>query len=83
MIVPLKYLSKFWRTLETPLINMKLKLFQFGSGNVAAETTKFEITDAKKFVPVVILSIQDNAKLLQQLKSSFKEQLTGTNINQK
>ena len=51
--------------------------------NAAAETTKFEITDAKKFVPVVILSIQDNAKLLQQLKSSFKEQLTGININQK
>ena len=51
--------------------------------NAAVETTKFEITDAKKFVPVVILSIQDNAKLLQQLKSSFKEQLTGTNINQK
>ena len=29
-----------------------------------------------------MLSTQDNAKLLQQLKSGFKKQLTGININQ-
>ena len=28
------------------------------------------------------LSAADNAKLLQQLKTGFKEQLTGININQ-
>ena len=33
---------------------------------------RFETTDTKFFVPVVTLSIQDNAKLLQQLKSDFK-----------
>ena len=34
--------------------------------------TTFAITDTKLFVPVVTLSTQDNAKLLQKLKSSFK-----------
>ena len=33
---------------------------------------KFQITEAKLYVPVMTLSTQDNAKLLQQLKSSFK-----------
>ena len=32
----------------------------------------FAITDTKLYVPVVTLSTQDNAKLLQQLKSGFK-----------
>ena len=33
---------------------------------------RFIITDTKLYVPVVTLSTQDNAKLLQQLKSCFK-----------
>ena len=33
---------------------------------------KFAIADIKLYVPVVTLSTQDNAKLLQQLKSGFK-----------
>ena len=33
---------------------------------------KFAINDTKLYVPVVTLSTQDNAKLLQQLKSGFK-----------
>ena len=32
----------------------------------------FAITDTKLYVPVVTLSIQDNAKLLEQLKSGLK-----------
>ena len=32
----------------------------------------FTITDTKLYVSVVILSTQDNGKLLQQLKSGFK-----------
>ena len=32
----------------------------------------FVITDIKLYVPVVTLSTQDNAKMLQQLKFSFK-----------
>ena len=42
-----------------------------GTITVAAAAT-FSITDAKLYVPVVNLSTQDNAKLLEQLKSSFK-----------
>ena len=49
----------------------------------ATVETKFKITDAKLYVRVVTLSIQDNAKLLQQLKSGLKEQLTGINIKRK
>ena len=33
---------------------------------------KFEITETKLYVPVVTLSTQDNAELLQQIKSGFK-----------
>ena len=35
-------------------------------------TTKFPITDTKRYVPVVTISTHDNAKLLQQLKFGFK-----------
>ena len=38
----------------------------------ATEETKVEITETKLYVPVVTLSTEDNAKLLQQLKSNFK-----------
>ena len=34
--------------------------------------TKSKITETKLYVPGVTLSTQDNAKLLQQLKSGFK-----------
>ena len=33
---------------------------------------KFAITDTKRYVPVVLLSTQENAKLLEKLKSGFK-----------
>ena len=36
------------------------------------KTTTFTITNTKRHVPVVTLLAQDNAKLLQQLKSDFK-----------
>ena len=38
----------------------------------ATGATKFKTTDTKLYIPVVILLTQDNAKLLQQLKSCFK-----------
>ena len=43
---------------------------------------KIKITDTKLYVPVVPLSTQDNAKLLEQLKSGFKRTI-GINIKQK
>ena len=39
------------------------------------QATTFAITDTKLYVPVVTLSTQDNAKVLQQLKSDFKRTL--------
>ena len=42
------------------------------STNVAKQIATFEITVTKLYVTVVTLSTQDNSKLLQQLKSSFK-----------
>ena len=38
----------------------------------AVGETQFAITDTKLYVPIVTLSIQDNAKLLEQLKFGFK-----------
>ena len=43
----------------------------------------FSKTNTKIYVPVVSLSTLDNNKLLKQLKSGLKEQLTGININKK
>ena len=40
--------------------------------NAAAQATKFSITDAKLYVPVITLSPQVNAKLLEKLKSVFE-----------
>ena len=76
IMVPLKYLSNFWRTLEMPLINCEVNLIlTWSSTCVITNFTgagTFEITDTKLYVPVVTLSIQENAKFLQQLKSGFK-----------
>ena len=44
-------------------------------------TGTFLIADANFYIPVVTLSTQGNAKLLQQLKLDFKKQLTGINQN--
>ena len=40
--------------------------------NVANQCATFAITETKLYVSVVTLSTQDNAKLLQQLKSGFR-----------
>ena len=36
------------------------------------QSPTFSVTDTKLYVPVATLSTQDNANLLQQLKSGFK-----------
>ena len=73
--VQLKYLSNFWRTLEMPLINCDVNLILTWSKDCvissATGKTKFKITDTKLYVPLVTFSTQDNAKLLQQLKSGL------------
>ena len=80
IVVPLKHLSNFWRTLEIPLINCDVILsLTWSLTCVITNSTgerRFKITDTKLFVLVVTLSTQDNAKLLQQLK----EQIRSKNI---
>ena len=77
IIVPLKYLSNFWRTLKMPLMNCEINLIlTWSSACVITNSTgagRFAITDTKLYVPVVTLSTQDNTKLLHQLKSGFKK----------
>ena len=76
IIVPLTYLSNFWRTFEMPLINCEVNLILTGSKDcVITNSTgevKSAITETKLYVPVVTLSTKDNEKLLQQLKSGKK-----------
>ena len=79
IMVPLKYLSNFWRTLEMPLINCEVNLILTWSSTCVLIATNnenqaaiFTITDTKLYVPVVTLSTQENTKLFQQLKSGFK-----------
>ena len=85
IMVPLKYLSNFWRTLKMPLINCEINLILtwstncvIVSTNFANQNATFEMTETKLYVPVVTLSTQDNSKLFQQLKSGF-ERVTGLN----
>ena len=78
-MVPLKYLSNFWRILEMPFINCEINLILIYSPNcfimaspIDIQVPKFVITDTKLYVPPITLSTQDSAKLLDQLDSSLK-----------
>ena len=72
----LKYFSNFCRTLEIPLIKCEINPILTCSESYvissATSKTKFVITDTKLYAPVVTLSNQDNAKLLEKLRSGFK-----------
>ena len=83
ILVPLKYLSNIWRTLEIPLISCEVELILSSSAdcviaytNVTDQVPTFETTETNLYVPVVTLSIQDIAKLLPQLKSGFKRTIS-------
>ena len=84
---PLKHLSNFWRSLDIPLINCEVELLLTWSKNcvladmtinaaanpaiVAPSGVTFEITESKLYVPVVILSEENDIKLLEQLKAGL------------
>ena len=79
LMVPLKYLSNFWRPLEMPLINCEVSLQMKWSGNciIVAGTANyqnqgFQMNNAKIYVPVVTLSTQKNVDLLKEIESGFK-----------
>ena len=63
IMIPLEYLSNFWRTLENPLINCEVNLILTWSENcvivytnIANQGAKLEIKDAKIYVPVITSS---------------------------
>ena len=69
LIVPLKYLSNFWRTLEMPLINFETELILDWSANCiiinkSNQNPLFKKSETNLYIPVVTLSSQDNMKLL-------------------
>ena len=75
IVVPLKYLSNFFRSREMPLINCKIKLnltwkkecvLSTGDGNAGSI-----INDTKLFVPVVTLSKEDNKSFIEQQNKGF------------
>ena len=88
VVIPLKHLSSFWRTLNIPLINCEVELILTWSKNcvladmtvdadadpaiVAPSGATFKITDTKLYVPVVTLSKENDTKRLEQLKLGFK-----------
>ena len=82
-MVPLKYLSNFWRTLEIPLSNCEVEIILDWSANcviiytnVDNQVPAFTITQTNLYIPVVTLSTPDNAMLLLQLKNGFKRTIT-------
>ena len=58
------------------LINWEINLTLNWSANCliyeGGRVTTFAIRETKRYVPILILSTQDNTKLLQQFKSGFK-----------
>ena len=76
IMVALKYLNNFWRTLEMTLINCEIILQLKWSkdcflvaGTAANQVPEFKVTDTKLYAPVITLSTQNNVKLLKQLES--------------
>ena len=77
IMVPLDYLSNFWRTFEMGLTNCEVNLILTWSANcvktytnVAIQSFTLEMTEIKHFI--LTLSNLDDAKLLPQLKSGFQ-----------
>ena len=68
-----------WRSLEMPLINCEVELSLSWDPNFVLSNLvgvlAFTITDAKLYVPIVTLSIEDNAKLSKLLSKGFKRSI--------
>ena len=76
VVVPIKYLSNFFRLLEMLLISCKIHIELNWKTNCAMSNidgaSTFKITSAKLFVPVATLSTKDNVNLTKQLDEGFK-----------
>ena len=79
IVVPLKYLSNFFRSLEMPLINCKIKLNLTWKKECVLSTDDgnavFIINDTKMYVPVVTLSKDDNKDFIEQQNKGFERSI--------
>ena len=79
IVVPLKYLSNFFRSLKIALINSKIKLNLTWKKecvlSTAADDAVFIIIDTKLYVPVVTLSKEDNKDFIEQQNKSFQRSI--------
>ena len=79
VVVPLKYLSNFFRSLEMPLINCKIKLNLTWKKECVLSTDAgdavFIINDTKLYVPVVTLSKEDNKDFIEQQNKGFHQSI--------
>ena len=80
---PIKYLINFWRFLDLPLINCEIKLdLSCTKDCVLIEHHNnitgviFQINNAKRYVPVVTLSINNNMKVSEKIKQGFKRTIS-------
>ena len=76
VVVPLKYLSNFFRSLEMHLINCKIKLNLTWKKECVLSTDDgnavFIINDTKMYVSVVTLSKEDNKDFIEQQNKGFQ-----------
>ena len=79
VVVPLKYLSNFFRSLEMPLINCEIKLNLTWKKECVLSTCSgdavFIINDTKLHVPVVPLSKEDNKDFIEQQNKKFQRSI--------
>ena len=79
VVVTLKYLSNFFRSLEMPLINCKIKLNLTWKKECVLSTDDgnavFIINNTKLYVPVVTLSKEDNKDFIEQQNKGFQRSI--------
>ena len=79
VVVPLKYLSKFFRSLKMPLINCKIKLNLTWKKECVLSNQDgaavFIINDTKMYVPVVPLSKEDDIDFVEQQNKGFQRSI--------
>ena len=71
IVVPLKYLSNFFRSLEMPLINCKIHLELHWSEDCVISNIG-GAKSTKLYVPIVTLPTKDHVNLTKQLNEGFK-----------
>ena len=79
IVVPLKYLSNFFRSFEMSLINCKIKLNLTWKKECVLSTgdgeAVFIINDTKLYVPVVTLSKEENKDFIEQQNKGFQRSI--------